>query len=324
MEAAKELQTGNHDIFQTFDRINHAHDELHRYVIHEIDRQLRMANDVPFFSYCWVEMGSGGRQERTLWTDQDNAIIYTCEEKDLPHVEEFLRQLAQEVVTYLSRIGYPLCEGLIMANNPRWFQSIEGWKKKWTQWCTGLSLDDIRYLLIAVDFRSIHGDHQLARKLKKWMIHTPPPNNWFPRLAAHSFSQSIPIGAFGNIFTPLHGECMGMYHLKEGGYYQLISFIRILSLYAGVVESSTKARITTLVEKGFLTKEEGRGWEKALIFFLQARLKHHIELLNQGEKLTDFVRLSFFSRNERKRLKEHLYFLKKQQKRWMKELGIKK
>jgi CBS domain-containing protein len=304
-------------IFHTFQCLNEQHDLLHQYIMDYVDKELRVSQQHLAFSYCWVEMGSGGRQERTLWTDQDNGIIYDCDERDTSCVVHFLGNLAEKAVDTLAEAGYPLCTGNVMASNPRWMQSTQGWRKNWKEWTSNLSLDNIRYLLISADLRPVYGDGNLAMELKNTLYQEAGDSLWMLRFAQHSLQQSVPVGVFRNILLQDHGEYAGMFHVKKGGYYQLVSLIRVLALHAGVSDSSTLARIGELSKLGHFTPSETTAWEAALAFFLLLRLKNHVKLLDQGCQPHDFIELSKY---ERSLLKEHLLFLKNQQKHWMKRL----
>ncbi|HJV45976.1 MAG TPA: DUF294 nucleotidyltransferase-like domain-containing protein [Bacillota bacterium] len=299
-------------------RINRHHDYIHQSIMEKTDRELRAIENPPSFSYCWVEMGSGGRQERTVWSDQDNGIVYRCKEQDQPAVIAYLTKLAEKVVNMLEVVGYPKCDGLIMATNSRWLQSVEGWKKNWEKWSEELSLDTIRYLLISSDLRAIYGDDGLVQELCSWWEQQNGSTSLRQRLVPYSLHQRIPIGFFGQLFTKTHGEYAGMFHLKEGGYYPLISMIRVLSLRVGIFPTSTQARISRLAQHSYFTPLELQEWEEALAFYLRLRLKNHVYLLSKGEGLHDYIQLDDLSKGEISALKHHLVFLKKQQKHWLK------
>jgi CBS domain-containing protein len=311
----------HHLVFQLFQHINERHDQLHYEVLASLDTQLRRAENLPPFSFCWLEMGSGGRSERTFWTDQDNGIVYQCLGEDVPLVENYLHRLAEKAVSTLAEYGYPFCTGLVMANQPRWLASFDGWIKQWNQWGTELTLDAIRCLLISADMRPIYGEAMLTDQLKQWFVDQENQVKWYPRLLHHSTSQQLPLGPFGHLLTERYGNYMGMYHLKEGGYYQLISLVRLLALHAGILATSTKARIEQLCKAQYLTSTEARAWENALSFFLIARLKQHLTLAEAEQPIHDYISLSTYSKVEGQQLKEHISFLKKQQKYWRKLLG---
>ncbi len=303
-------------VFETIGRINGYHDEIHRHIMHVVDCQLRNGVEIPPFSYCWIEMGSGGREERTLWTDQDNGMIYDSETSNA----DFLMRASHKVVQLLSEWGYPLCNGGVMASNPRWLQPSEGWKRNWTHWNEELTLDSIRYLLIAWDMRPMYGEERLVREFKQWGLNQMKTG--ISRLASHGLHHPLPIGIFGRLFTPTHGENTGLFHLKEGGYYQLVSLVRLLSIDGSILESSTRSRITALAKVGYLSQGAADELEDALAFFLYLRLKHHADLFLQRKPFHDFISLAGYDKRMLAQLKHHIKNIKKHQNCWKKEFGI--
>ncbi len=85
-------------------------------------------------------LGSEGRKEQTLKTDQDNAIIY--EDKANKHreqVREYFLSFADKVSHKLDYIGFSYCTGGYMANNPKWTHSLSYWKKNYISWMEGIN-----------------------------------------------------------------------------------------------------------------------------------------------------------------------------------------
>src|SRR5512146_2256960 len=84
--------------------------------------------------YCWVVMGSEGRQEQTFKTDQDNGLRYA--DRDGKEAGMYFEESASFVSAALERCGYPPCEGGFMATNARWRQPLRSWKENFTTWIT--------------------------------------------------------------------------------------------------------------------------------------------------------------------------------------------
>lgn len=74
---------------------------------------------------CLLVLGSEGRGEQILKTDQDNALIV----KDGLHWHQF-GPLMDTFSQTLQQLGYPPCKGKVMVNNPEWVKSQLNWKKK--------------------------------------------------------------------------------------------------------------------------------------------------------------------------------------------------
>jgi len=103
-------------------------------------------------------MGSEGREEKTLISDQDNAIVYAdvAPEAEAAASAYFLR-LGTEVCNGLARIGYPLCKGDIMAKSPRWCRPLSAWKAYFAQWIESAKPQDFLEINMFFDFRAVYG-----------------------------------------------------------------------------------------------------------------------------------------------------------------------
>ncbi|MEW9668824.1 DUF294 nucleotidyltransferase-like domain-containing protein [Ammoniphilus sp. 3BR4] len=318
------LQATKESIFSSIQEINRLHDELHRQTLSGVDQFLTTQCHPPAVSFCFLEMGSGGRGERTFWTDQDNAMIYKSDCMENDEIQPFLQQWAETAVQRLLAAGYPLCDGWVMANNPRWLQNIEGWKKQWTEWIRNLTANNIRFILLALDMRPVYGSSSLLQEFKEWIGGMDRSAAWIERVVLYSLNYPLPMGVFGNLLTSRYGDYAGLFHLKEGGYYQMVAIIRALSLLAGSQQASTVDRIAELHQKGYFSGEEKKQWEDCLSFYLYARLHQHTACFQNNQPLQDYANLNEWSSSDLDSLRSHLLFIRKQQKRWRREMAKKK
>ncbi|MFC6519506.1 DUF294 nucleotidyltransferase-like domain-containing protein [Undibacterium arcticum] len=95
--------------------------------ISSVDTQLDMVR------WCWISLGSEGRQEQTLSSDQDNGIVFSGS-GPADGLREMLLPLACRINETLDACGFPLCRGQIMASNPQWCLSLDEWRDRFTQW----------------------------------------------------------------------------------------------------------------------------------------------------------------------------------------------
>jgi CBS domain-containing protein len=307
-------------ILEQYRDINKKHDQLQQailaYLHEEIKRNYRLEDS----TYCWVEMGSGGREERTGWGDQDHGLIYQCDRKDQSIVRKFLQEWSMQAVDLFEEIGYPKCDGRVMANNPRWLMTLGEWRQRWDDWSDELSLESINYMCISADLRPLYGDASLAYDLRSHIYESPKEHRWLRKMGNYIAQHPIPVGFFNQIFTESTGLYTGKFHLKKGGYYQLTGFVRLLALWYGCKEFSTEKRIEELYTQQILSSEAYRSWKAALIFYLTWRVKHHIKLWMQGETNHDYIALNKEG-PDRRQLLTHLSFIKSQQKQLKRTVG---
>ena len=122
---------------------------------------------LPPLDYCWLTLGSGGRKEQTLSSDQDNALIYADSPQDQEkQAQEYFLTLADFIVNGLEEAGFPKCQHFIMANNPEWCQSLQAWKNSGNSWIFSPTTESFRKFTIFLDFRAVYGQEKLAQELR--------------------------------------------------------------------------------------------------------------------------------------------------------------
>ena len=135
------------------------------------ERLIQLAVDElgpPPAAFAFIAMGSQGRQEQTLLTDQDNGIIFApAENADPTSVADYFLRLGARVCDGLNRAGYPLCRGKVMASNPRWCRSLPDWIAGFDEWVHKSEPQEIIDLSIFFDFRTVYGDAELTHELRR-------------------------------------------------------------------------------------------------------------------------------------------------------------
>jgi signal-transduction protein with cAMP-binding, CBS, and nucleotidyltransferase domain/PAS domain-containing protein len=186
----------------------------------------------PPVEFCFMVMGSEGRMEETLYTDQDNAIIFEDKTTDT----EYFHKLSYQITEDLHRIGYNRCKGDIMASNKKWCKPLSEWKKYFTDWTQTPDPQNVLDSSIFFDFRCVYGNMQLPEMLHYHLKNLLPKNGLF----FYHMSQSL------NRFKPsLNSETVDMKKLL----FPLVGAIRVYSLHYGLSVTNTISRLTKLTEK---------------------------------------------------------------------------
>ncbi|MDZ7624231.1 MAG: DUF294 nucleotidyltransferase-like domain-containing protein [Ignavibacteriaceae bacterium] len=126
----------------------------------------------PPAKFTFITMGSEGREEQTLATDQDNAIIY----EDVPpgreeEVKKYFNRLGEIICDNLASTGYRYCKGNVMAKNNKWCQPYSTWKRYFTDWVTTSNPQDLLDIKIFFDLRYVYGDEELSIQLQNHIYH---------------------------------------------------------------------------------------------------------------------------------------------------------
>jgi CBS domain-containing protein len=229
---------------------------------------------------CWMALGSEGRFEQTLNTDQDNAIIFEVPTgMDADQVREKLLPVAKRINEALALCGFPLCKGEIMAGNPKWCLSLEEWKRAFSSWISGGTPESLLHASIFFDFRPLYGAQHLAEDLRQWLARVASDNSRFLHMmAANALNNKPPLGVVRD-FVLGKGN---MLDLKLNGITPFVDAARIFGLAAGVTHTNTIQRLRMSASRMNLHKSEIDAWIDALLFIQVLRLRHHDEESERG------------------------------------------
>lgn len=229
---------------------------------------------------CWMALGSEGRFEQTLNTDQDNAIIFTVPEgMDADQVRAKLLPVARRINETLALCGFPLCKGEIMASNPKWCLSLEEWKRTFSNWISGGSPESLLNASIFFDFRSLYGAQHLAEDLRGWLARVASDNSRFLHMMAeNALRNRPPLGVVRDFVLGKENKL----DLKLNGITPFVDAARIFGLAAGVAQTNTIQRLRLSAAKMNMHESEIDAWIDALLFIQVLRLRHHDEVSAQG------------------------------------------
>jgi CBS domain-containing protein len=274
--------------------------------------------------WCFIEMGSAGRFEQTLSTDQDNGIIFRHEPDEAPDaVRARLLPFAQRVNETLDACGIPLCRGGIMAGNPRCCLSVEEWRQRFADWIYQSDLEALLNATIFFDFRSQFGDAALAWELRRWLMqHAAGSRLFLAQMTQNALNNQPPLGVIRD-FVPTGGkDHPNSIDLKVNAITPFVDAARILGLAAGVAETNTAQRLREAAQKLDLPAAEMAAWVDSFEFLQALRLKHQVALKTSGQALHNFLDLGSLNELERRILKESMRQASKLQSRLARLAGL--
>jgi CBS domain-containing protein len=254
---------------------------------------------------CWMALGSEGRVEQTLNTDQDNAIIFDVPEgMTADQVREQLLPVARRINEALAECGFPLCKGEIMASNPKWCLSLEEWKRTFNGWIGGGSPEQLLNASIFFDFRALHGAEELAAELRGWLARVAGDNTRFLHMmAGNALRNRPPLGVVRDFVVGKENKL----DLKLNGVTPFVDAARIFGLATGVKETNTIQRLRSSAGKLNFREAEVDAWVEALLFIQVLRMRHHDQSSSQGasdEVLDNLIDPEKLNELDRRILKE--------------------
>jgi CBS domain-containing protein len=258
--------------------------------------------------YCWLAMGSEGRHEQTLASDQDNGLIFRDPESgDVEAQRARYLPFAVQVNEALAQVGFPLCRGGIMAGNPRWCLSESEWRFRFSRWIAAGDPEAVLGAIIFFDFRPLDGDPELADRLRTWLSGSIRDQQIFLRaLAQNALANRPPLGVVRDFTLSDDPEHPGTIDLKVNGATLFIDAARVMALAVGVAVTGTTQRLREAAVRRGLAKEEAEAWVSAFHYLQQFRLRHQTAQVQKGEAPTNHVDPDRLNDLDRRLLKEAL------------------
>jgi CBS domain-containing protein len=254
---------------------------------------------------CPILMGSEGRGEYLLRTDQDNGLI--LEDGEMPAET---RSVCARVTEALIEIGFPACPGEIMLRNPDWAMPLGEWRRRIRTWVIEPSEQALMNVAIFVDAAPVAGRADLLAAAKAELRDAVAGNQAFLARFARAIDLfDTPLGLFGRMLTE-GGAKSDALDLKKGGIFPLMHGVRALALEAGLEETNTLVRIRRLQDAGVLEASVARDVGDAYGFLSGLRLSTRLEKIRLHEPLDNLVRPAQISKLERDLLKDSLLIVK--------------
>jgi len=281
-----------------------SHPEILRQLIGEtFDASIRRFIDLSLDTapapapFAFLSLGSNARHDMTLFSDQDNALIFA----DVPDDQlaqtrrQFLR-LGDDVCGRLKQAGYPYCPGGIMAANPKWCLSLSEWKAQFKKWIQQAAPQAILEVNVFLDLRCASGNEELVQELKT-TIHslTQKSPEFFMHYANNCLQYKAPLTLFGHLKGHKQGGKKTI-NIKES-IKPIETFARLYALKHNLSETGTLDRIKQLQQLGVLQESTAREMSYVLNTLWQMRFYHQLAtadgLINDEldlETLTDIER----------------------------------
>ncbi|KTC12097.1 cyclic nucleotide-binding protein [Pseudomonas marginalis ICMP 9505] len=262
----------------------------------------------PGVPFSWLCFGSEGRREQTLFTDQDNGILFDA--KDAAEAAEIrgrLLPLAQQVNQSLALCGFSLCKGNIMAGNPELCLSRAEWARRFAAFIREATPENLLGSSIYFDLRVVWGDEQGCEQLRQGILDQVADNALFQRmLAENALRQRPPVGRFRDFVLTRQGGEKATLDLKVQGLTPFVDGARLLALANGVHANNTLERLRQLVLKDVIEPLDGAAYEEAYHFIQQTRMQQHQLQTRENQPYSNRVDPDSLNHLDRRILRESL------------------
>lgn len=246
---------------------------------------------------CLLVLGSEGREEQVLKTDQDNALIL----RDGFNPAE-LESITQEFTESLIEFGYPRCPGNIMVSNPYWAKSVAAFKDELFQWIVYPKHDSFLQVAIFCDAMAVTGDENLLKQVKDRMYHLLSDHqSFYSQFAKATVAFETPLGFFTNFVLEKNRDELD---LKKGGIFPIVHGVRSLALEYRLPQTSTMDRIAALGQRNLFQPPFSIELIEAFTYMSALRVKAGLQKTMQGLPQDNYLNPKALNKLERERLRD--------------------
>ncbi|MFW2442651.1 DUF294 nucleotidyltransferase-like domain-containing protein [Aliarcobacter butzleri] len=243
---------------------------------------------------CLIVMGSEGRNEQIIKTDQDNALVI----KNGIDVKQY-RAYMQQLTEHLIDLGYPPCEGNIMVSNPYWCKTADEYKTDITKWINSPDMKSYLDLAIFIDAFAVAGDKELLINLKEYLYNKIQSKDIFMAYFAKSTLAFDTPTTFSSFMAK-----DDLINIKKAAIFPIVQGIRSLALKEKIKETTTIKRIKILEARNILEKTKAAELIEAFEIASTLRLKNQLDCIQEGVALTNEINTNDLGKIERDLLKE--------------------
>ncbi|UJH67076.1 DUF294 nucleotidyltransferase-like domain-containing protein [Allomuricauda sp. SCSIO 65647] len=267
-----------------------------------IELSLAQMEKEPPVKFAWLAMGSQGRSEQLLHTDQDNALLF----EDVPKskfesTRAYFLDLAKKITLGLNTIGYDYCPADMMASNPKWCNSLSGFKDMTSKWIVRPGPEEVLLSSIFFDYNRAYGDKKLVSELSHFIFDTVEKYPIFlSHLASSALMNPSPSGFFRQFLIEQDGEHKDFFDLKKRALMPLVDAARVLILSHNIPDiSNTWERYEKLAEVELSNKDIYMACSYASKALLKFRTKQGLLHNDSGR----YISLEKLSKEEKMKLK---------------------
>ncbi len=256
----------------------------------------------PPVKFTWMALGSQGRKEQLLFTDQDNALVF----EDVPddkyeETQTYFIELAKYVTKSLNKIGFEYCEADMMASNAEWCKSISQWKNQFESWI--LKPDEKGILLSSIffDYNIVYGDGILLDELSETIFEALENSSlFFKFLGRDALRNPAPLSFFRQFVVEEHSEEKDLFNVKSRAIMPLVDAARLLILSKHIKGvNNTAERYEQLADIESNNEELYKSCSYAFKALSKFKTKQGMLHNNSGK----FIKLDTLTKEEKLKLK---------------------
>jgi CBS domain-containing protein len=251
-------------------------------------------------------MGSEGRGEQLLRTDQDNGLIFRDQSDEAKGAT-----IAEPFIEALIELGFPPCEGNVMVSNPEWAKALSTFELDLRRWVAQPTGDAFLRLAILFDASAVAGDGSLLSNLKATLLDLVRREDAFcGHFAKPTLAFPTPLGFFNRFILEENDAGEKVLDIKKGGIFPIVHGVRSLALEYRLSETNTISRIQALSGRGPFGENFTADLIEAFDFMAMVRLREQFAARDRGESYGNTINVDRLGSFERNLLRDSLKIVK--------------
>lgn len=268
----------------------------------------------PPVPYSLMALGSMARNEQSIVTDQDNALVLD-DAFDADRDDAYFAALAKIVSDGLAACGYTYCTGGIMGTNPQWRQPLRVWKRYFSDWIDNPTPERLLHSSIFFDLDSVAGSDSYVVQLQDLVAGKAPTSPLFlAAMARNASNRTPPLGFFRNFVMEKDGKHNNTINVKRRGTAPMVDLVRVHALACGSTAQNSFYRLDDIAQTDLLPSGVADRIRYALEFISMVRIRHQAIALQRDQPPTNSIEPENISSEERHHLKDAFQLLSDAQK----------
>ncbi|CAM3037781.1 DUF294 nucleotidyltransferase-like domain-containing protein [Flavobacterium frigoris] len=255
--------------------------------------------------FAWLSIGSQGRKEQLLLTDQDSILVFedVATEK-YREVKDYFLNLGKKTTLTLQEIGYELCPNGHMASNMSWCKSLTDWIKQYDNWMNTPGESNNNLSSVFFDYELVFGEQKIEDAINNVVFKNANNNTlFFDFLGNDALRKNSPLSFFKKLILEETGPNKDKFDIKTRALMPLIDGARLFTLSHGIKGiNNTYTRFKQLAIEDPKYSEIYLNCAEAFLTLSKLRTVEGLKNENTGQ----FINLEELSKIDKEKLKNAL------------------
>nr|MBA5584392.1 cyclic nucleotide-binding/CBS domain-containing protein [Anaerobacillus isosaccharinicus]QOY37215.1 cyclic nucleotide-binding/CBS domain-containing protein [Anaerobacillus isosaccharinicus] len=298
------LETLIHDELPTINLLEIITKLYDRLVKHCVELALQVVGKAPV-SFAFYQMGSGGRGEQFLLTDQDHFLVY----EDGDDVTDYFRMLGTEIVNQLTLAGYEHCKGKMMASEEGWCGSITNWGDRLRRWSVRSTADHVLLGQNFFSLRLVYGDPVLHTQFLA-VIQEQSAKARIYMYQMAKVEKDFPVPTLDHPIRALFRLEKTTIDIKKDALFPLHHCLQLLAIKNGLFEGTPLQKITSLMKLNVFSEDFAGELKFAYSAALKIRVNQGWSRFKKGQESTSVVTFTHLKAVEKAELIQALKIIR--------------